>query len=85
MDICVSEKMVYEIASIDDVYTMFDELPEKANLILVVDKNNMGSNDYIDREKTDDIIRQEQECISFGKVIYEDDRCVLINLPHSEL
>lgn len=85
MDICVSEKMVYEIASIDDVYTMFDELSEKANLILVVDKNNIGSNDYIDREKTDDIIRQEQECISLGKVIYEDDRCVLINLPHSEL
>ena len=81
MDISISEKLVYEIQSEEDIHNVYDKLPEQANLILVIDKNNIGSNDYVVREKTHSIEMQEAKWMAEGIIRYEDDVCALISIP----
>lgn len=81
MDISVSEKAVYLVESIEDMYSMFEYLPQEANRLLIIDRNNIGSNDYIEREKTDRINELEALCISKGQIRYQDKDCIIVEMP----
>lgn len=84
MDICVSEKAVYLIENTEDMYCMFPGLADSAERILVVDKQGLGSNDYIEREKTDEIRQQEEECALMGETVYDDEYCSLIRILNKQ-
>lgn len=85
MDISVSEKCVNEITDTEDVEYWLNSIPNGARLILVIDKNHIGSNDFVDREITDEILYNEDIFINRGVILYEDENCALVNLSLSNM
>lgn len=83
MDICVAEKCVYKIEDLGELQRAKANLPDEARIIVVIDKNNVGSNDFsIKAEKTEFVINQERMCIEQGKVIYDDENCSLVDMTN---
>jgi len=81
MDICVAEKMVYIIQDESEMNTMFPNLPDNARKVLVIDKAGKGSNAYGNIEKNEEISLLEEQAVSDGKIIYEDEKCILVRMP----
>jgi len=80
MDECVSEKLVYIIDDIADAYSLFPNLSQEADLLLIIDKTGIAGNVYDKIEKTKDIEQKEEEAMNSHKIVYEDDKCVIVEL-----
>lgn len=80
MDISVSEQCIYEITDEDQLQNIVGHLPSGARPVLVVDKNNIGSNDFVDRDKTEYINSREEMYLDEGEIIYEDENCILVDI-----
>lgn len=81
MDISVSEKCVYDISGTGRLEELANSLPKEARIVLVIDKNNIGSNNMgVLEDKTEYIVQQETMYAEAGDFIHEDDKCLLVDI-----
>lgn len=80
MDISVSEKLVYLVTSYEDIEDKMKGLPNEAKAVLVIDKGNIGSNNYEEVDKTEAIKDEESNAVMAGTIIYDDEKCTLVEI-----